>query len=185
MSSKSKFSNSTSKSYAIALYELSKENSELDKVENGMKSLNKLLNESSDFKEMILSPTVAKEDKKNVIFAIADQNNFSQILKKFLGFLAIKNRLFFLDKIIKSFLNLISNNKGELKVKLVSSKKLSIEEQKKIQNELSKDFKSPLNINFEYDPDLIAGLIIQIGSVMVDTSIRTKLKKLEKNMLEA
>ena len=185
MSSKSSFSNSTSKSYAIALYELSKENSELDKVENGMKSLNKLLNESSDFKEMILSPTVAKEDKKNVIFAIADQNNFSQILKKFLGFLAIKNRLFFLDKIIESFLNLISNNKGELKVKLVSSKKLSIEEQKKIQNELSKDFKSPLNINFEYDPDLIAGLIIQIGSVMVDTSIRTKLKKLEKNMVEA
>ena len=185
MSSKSTFSNSTSKSYAIALYELSKENSELDKVENGMKSLNKLLNESSDFKEMILSPTVAKEDKKNVIFAIADQNNFSQILKKFLGFLAIKNRLFFLDKIIESFLNLISNNKGELKAKLVSSKKLSIEEQKKIQNELSKDFKSPLNINFEYDPDLIAGLIIQIGSVMVDTSIRTKLKKLEKNMVEA
>ena len=184
MSSKSTFSNSTSKSYAIALYELSKENSELDKVENGMKSLNKLLNESSDFKEMILSPTVAKEDKKNVIFAIADQNNFSQILKRFLGFLAIKNRLFFLGKIIESFLNLISNNKGELKAKLVSSKKLSIEEQKKIQNELSKDFKSPLNINFEYDPDLIAGLIIQIGSVMVDTSIRTKLKKLEKNMLE-
>ena len=185
MSSKSTFSNSTSKSYATALYELSKENSELDKVENGMKSLNKLLNESSDFKEMILSPTVAKEDKKNVIFAIADQNNFSQILKKFLGFLAIKNRLFFLDKIIESFLNLISNNKGELKAKLVSSKKLSLEEQKKIQNELSKDFKSPLNINFEYDPDLIAGLIIQIGSVMVDTSIRTKLKKLEKNMVEA
>ena len=185
MSSKSTFSNSTSKSYAIALYELSKENSELDKVENGMKSLNKLLNESSDFKEMISSPTVAKEDKKNVLFAIADQNNFSQILKKFLGFLAIKNRLFFLDKIIESFLNLISNNKGELKAKLVSSKKLSLEEQKKIQNELSKDFKSPLNINFEYDPDLIAGLIIQIGSVMVDTSIRTKLKKLEKNMVEA
>ena len=185
MSSKSTFSNSTSKSYAIALYELSKENSELDKAENGMKSLNKLLTESSDFKEMILSPTVAKEDKKNVIFAIADQNNFSQILKKFLGFLAIKNRLFFLGKIIESFLNLISNNKGELKAKLVSSKKLSIEEQKKIQNELSKDFKSPLNINFEYDPDLIAGLIIQIGSVMVDTSIRTKLKKLKKNMVEA
>ena len=185
MSSKSTFSNFTSKSYATALYELSKENSELDNVEDGMKSLDKLLKESSDFKELISSPTISKEDKKNVIFAIADQNNFSQILKKFLGFLAIKNRLFFLDKIIKSFLNLISNNKGELKVKLVSSKKLSIEEQKKIQNELSKDFKSPLNINFEYDPDLIAGLIIQIGSVMVDTSIRTKLKKLEKNMVEA
>ena len=185
MSSKSTFSNSTSKSYAIALYELSKENSELDKVEDEMKKLNKLLDSSADFKEMILSPTVAKDDKKNVIFKIADQNNFSETFKKFLGFVAIKNRLFFLGKIIESFLNLVSNNKGELKVKLVSSKKLSIEEQKKIQSELSKDFKSPLNIDYKYDPDLIAGLIIQVGSVMVDTSIKTKLKKLEKNMIEA
>ena len=184
MSSKSTFSNSTSKSYAIALYELSKENSELDKVEDEMKKLNKLLNSSADFKEMILSPTVAKDDKKNVMFKIADQNNFSETFKKFLGFIAIKNRLFFLGKIIESFLNLVSNNKGELKAKLVSSKKLSMEEQKKIQSELSKDFKSPLNIDYEYDPDLIAGLIIQVGSVMVDTSIKTKLKKLEKNMIE-
>ena len=185
MSSKSTLSNSTSKSYAIALYELSKESSELDRVEDGMKSLKKLLDESSDFKEMILNPTLAKEDKKNVIFAIADKNNFSQILKKFLGLIAIKNRLFFLDKIITSFLDLVSKNKGELKAKLMSSKKLSIEEQKKIQSELSKDFKSSLNIDYKYDPDLIAGLIIQVGSVMVDTSIKTKLKKLEKNMLEA
>ena len=184
MSSKSTFSNSTSKSYAIALYELSKETSELDKVENGIRSLNNLLSKSSDFKEMILNPTIVKEDKREVIFAIADQNNFSKVLKKFLGFVAMKNRLFFLGKIIEGFLNLVSDNKGELKAKLVSSKKLSTEEQKKIQIELSKDFKSPLNINYEYDPDLIAGLIIQIGSVMVDTSIKTKLKKLEKNMLE-
>ena len=185
MSSKSSFSNSTSRSYAIALYELSKENSELDKVEDEMKKLNKLLDSSADFKEMILSPIVAKDDKKNVIFKISDQNDFSETFKKFLGFIAIKNRLFFLGKIIESFLNLVSNNKGELKVKLVSSKKLSIEEQKKIQSELSKDFKSLLNIDYKYDPDLIAGLIIQVGSVMVDTSIKTKLKKLEKNMIEA
>ena len=139
MSSKSTFSNSTSKSYATALYELSKEVNELDKVEDGMKSLNELLNKSFTFKEMILSPTIAKEDKKKVILIIADQNNFSKILKKFLGFLAIKNRLFFLNKIIDSFLNLVSIGKNELKVKLISSKKLSVEEQKKIQTELSQD----------------------------------------------
>ena len=185
MSSKSSFSNSTSESYALALYELSKENSELVKVEDGIKSLKKLLNESLDFNEMILSPMVAKEDKKKVIFAIANQYNFSETLKKFLGFIAVKNRLFFLAKIIESFLNLISKNKGELKAKLISSKELSLEEQKKIQNELSKDFKSLLNIDYKYDPDLLSGLIIQVGSVMVDTSIKTKLKKLEENMVKA
>ena len=184
MSSKSTFSNSTAKSYSIALYEIAKENSELDKIEGEIESLKKLLNDSPEFKEMILSPILAKEDKKNVIFSIADKNDFSQVLKKFLGFIAIKNRLFFLNKIIESFLNLASDNKGELKAKLVSSKELSTEELKKIHEELSKDFKSPLNIDYKYDPYLIAGLIIQVGSVMVDTSIKTKLKKLEKKMLE-
>ncbi len=184
MSSKSTFSNSTSKSYAFALYEISKENSELDKIEIQMKSLNLLLKESHDFKEMLLNPSVAKEDKKKVIDLISDKNNFSLNLKKFLGFVAIKNRLFYLSRIIESFLNLVSKNKGELKAKLVSSKKLSLEDQQKIQEELSQGFKSTLNLDYKYDPDLIAGLIIQVGSVMIDTSVKTKLKKLEKNMLE-
>ena len=184
MSSKSTFSNSTSESYALALYELSKDDSQLEKVEEELNSLKKLINESFDFKEMILSPTVTKEEKKNIILTIAKQNNFSEIIKKFLGFVALKNRLFFLENIINSFLNLLSKNKGELKAKLFSSKELSLDDQKKIQDELSKDFKSQLKIDYKYDPSLIGGLIIQVGSVMVDTSIKNKLKKLEKNMLE-
>ena len=184
MSAKSTFSNSTSKSYALALYELSKENSEVDKIEDGIKGLHGLLKKSSDFKEMILDPTVEKKDKANVIYSIADQNNFPKNLKSFLGFVASKNRLFYLNQIIESFLNLVSKNKGELKANLISSKKLSLDEQKKIKDELSKDFKSSLNLDYRYDPDLIAGLIIQVGSIMVDTSIKTKLKKIENNMLE-
>ena len=184
MSSKSTFSNSTSKSYALALYELSKESSELNKVETDVKDLGLLLEQSVDFREMIQNPTVAKEDKKNIIFMIADKNNFSKNLKKFLGFVAFNNRLFYLKNIIQSFLDLVSDSKGELKAKLISSRELSLEEKKKIQSELSKNFKSSLKIDYKYDPNLIAGLIIQVGSIMIDTSIRTKLKKLEKNMLE-
>ena len=101
MSSKSTFSNSTSKSYALALYELAKENSELHKVEDEMNGLKVLLSESSDFREMILNPTVTKEEKKNIILTIAKQNNFSEIIKKFLGFVALKNRLFFFRKYYK------------------------------------------------------------------------------------
>ena len=185
MNSKSTFSNSTAKSFAFALYELAQENKELDKVEDGITGLNELIKESTKFREMILSPTVEKEDKKKALFLIAEQNNFSKILKNFLGFLALKNRLFFLDKIIHSFLNLVSTNKGELQAKLISSKKLSIEEQRKIKTELSKDFKSALNIEFKYDPNLVAGLIMQVGSIMIDTSVKNKLKKLEKEMIEA
>jgi F-type H+-transporting ATPase subunit delta len=185
MRAKSTFSNSTSKSYAVALYELAKENSELSNTEDGMNGLKNLLNDNFDFKEIISNPAVGKEKKKKIMFEIADQYNFSQTLKNFLGFITIKNRLFFLDQIIDSFLNIISINKGELKAKLVSSKHLSKKELENIQSELSKDFKSPIKIDYKYDPNLIAGLIIQVGSVMVDTSIQNKLKQLEKNMVEA
>ena len=185
MSSKSKFSNSTSKSYAQALYDLARENSELNKVEDGMNGIKTLLKTSSDFKELILNPVVGKEEKKKVIFGIADRYNFGRTLKKFLGFLAIKNRLFFLNQIIDSFLNFVSSSKGELKAKLLSSKELSKTELEKIRNELSKDFQSPIKIDYKYDPNLIGGLIIQVGSVMVDTSIKTKLRQLQKSMIEA
>ena len=185
MSSKSTFTNSTSRSYALAIYELAQENSELNEVENGMNNLKELLNKSSDFKEMILNPIVTKEEKNNVITEIINRSSFCETLKKFLGFLINKNRLFYLNQIIDSFLNFASTKKGELKAKLLSSKKLTAEELEKIRNELSKDFKSPIKIDYKYDPDLIAGLVIQIGSMMVDTSIKSKLRQLEKNMIEA
>ena len=184
MNSKSTFSNSTSKSYALALYELSKQNSEISKIEEGMNGLKLLLSESPDFKEMVLNPVIGKEEKKKVIFKIAEQYNFSETLKKFLGFLTIKNRLFFLNQIIESFLNYVMVDKGELKAKLLSSKKLSTIEIEKIQNQLSKNFQSPIKIDYRHDPDFIAGLIIQVGSVMVDTSIKSKLRQLEKSMIE-
>ena len=185
MSSKSSFLNSTAKSYARALYELAKENSELDKVEDDINSIKTLLSKSADFKEMTLNPTVTKEEKNKVITKMVAQYGFCQSLKKFLGFLTIKNRLFFLNQIIDSFLNLVSSSKGELKAKLLSSKELSKAELEKIRSELSKDFQSPIKIDYKYDPNLIGGLIIQVGSVMVDTSIKTKLRQLQKNMIEA
>ena len=185
MSLKSTFLNSTSKSYALALYELAKENSELNKVEDGMNGIKALLNESSDFKEMILNPTVTKEEKNKVIIKMVDKYSFCQTLKKFLGFLTIKNRLFFLNQIVNSFLDLVSSSKGELKAKLLSSKELSKAELEKIRNELSKDFQSPIKIDYKHDPDLIGGLVIQVGSVMVDTSIKSKLRQLQKSMIEA
>ena len=168
MSLKSTFLNSTSKSYALALYELAKENSELNKVEDGMNGIKELLSKSSDFNEMILNPTVTKEEKNKVIIKMVDQYNFCQTLKKFLSFITSKNRLFFLNQIIDSFSDLVSSGKGELKAKLLSSKELSKAELEKICSELSKDFQSPIKIDYKHDPDLIGGLVIQVGSVMVD-----------------
>jgi len=90
LSSKSTFTNTTSKSYALALYEFSEENSSVDMVENEMRGLNKLLNKNLDFKKTILSPLITTEDKQSVLLKIAEQNNFSLPAKKFLGFVAKK-----------------------------------------------------------------------------------------------
>ena len=83
------------------------------------------------------------------------------------------------------FSDLVSNSKGELKANLLSSKELSKAELEKIRKELSKDFQSAIKIDYKHDPDLIAGLVIQVGSIMVDTSIKTKLRQLQKSMIEA
>jgi F-type H+-transporting ATPase subunit delta len=184
LSSKSTFSNSTARSYSLALYELAKEKSELKKTEEDIKSLNQLLNTSYEFREAISNPTISKEDKINIISKLASQNKFTGTLNLFLGFTAKKNRLFFLSKIIKSFLDLVSENKGELTAELTSAKELLPEEKIKIKADLSEKFNSSLNINYKHDADLIAGLIVKVGSIMVDTSIKTKLKKLEKNMVD-
>ncbi len=80
--------------------------------------------------------------------------------------------MFFLNQIIESFLNFLSNAKGELKAKLLSAKKLSKVDIEKIEKELSSDFNSPIKIDYKHEPSLIGGLIIQVGSVMVDNSIK-------------
>ena len=143
-----------------------------------------MLNDSYEFNGLILNPTVTKNEKINIISKIADQNNFTGVLKNFLNFLIKKNRLFYLSKINESFLNLVSKNKGELKAELISAKQLSQEEKKKIEIDLSEKFKSPLNISYKHSVDLIEGLILKIGSIMIDTSIKTKLKKIEKSMVD-
>lgn len=124
MSSNHTFSNVAYERYALALYELAKEKSELDKTEIEANNINQLINSCGEFKNMISNPTIGHKEQSAAVLKIADIYNFSSTFKKFLGFLTSKRRLFFLDKIIENFLNLISKNKGELKAYLFSSKKL-------------------------------------------------------------
>ena len=107
------------------------------------------------------------------------------MLRKFLCFLAEKRRLFFLQNILKNFINICSQKRGEIFAQLIAAKELSESDVNKINNDLSEDFTSKVKLEYKYDPSLIGGLIIQVGSVMIDTSIKTKLKQLENKMIEA
>ena len=185
MSSNNIFSELTANRYALALYELGKESSDLENIEKQSKSLLQLLKESNDFRFLVKDPTNKKNEQMKVIEKISEKFNFSKTLTKFLGFLAFKTRFFFLEKILKLFLDICSKKRNEISAKLRSSKELNISEIEKIQKELSDNFTLKVKLNYRHDPSLIGGLIIQVGSVMFDTSIKNKLKQIENKLIEA
>ena len=96
----------------------------------------------------------------------------------------LKEDFFFLEKILESFLNICSKKRGEISAKLNSSIELSLSEVENIQRELSNNFTSKVKLDYKYDPSLIGGLIIQVGSIMIDTSIKNRLRKLGTKMIE-
>lgn len=184
MSSNKSFSTETSERYARALFELSMENSELKEVEINIFEFAKILNSNLDLKNFLSNPTVTINSQILVINKISEIMKFSKNLKNFFLILVTKRRIFFLEKIIKSFLNLTAKKRGEVKATLVSSKNLSQQELEKINSELSKSIGTTINFDYKVNPDLIGGFKIQVGSFMVDTSIKSKLKKYEQLMLE-
>jgi len=110
--------------------------------------------------------------------------NLSKITKNFLSVLVFKGRVFYINKIFLSFLSLASKQRGELKASLISSKNLTNDELKNLNNDLSQTMGASIALDYKVDENLIGGLKMQIGSLMIDTSIKNKLKKYELTMLE-
>jgi F-type H+-transporting ATPase subunit delta len=184
VSSNKSFSSETANRYALALYELAKENSELDTVEKNVKELLAIYNTSIDLKNFIKNPTQSQSSQLEVLNQMSVEMSLSKIIKNFLSILVTKRRIFFLNTIFLNFLSLVSKKRGELKASLISSKNLTNEELKNLNTELSQAIGTTVAFNYKVDENLIGGLKMQIGSLMVDTSIKNKLKKYEQIMLE-
>ena len=185
MSDKNRFSDSSVKSYSQALYELASEEKKLNDVEEHVISIIKLISQSEDFNSLIKNPTNKQDDQINSINIIFERFNLNNLLKKFLNFLIMKRRFFYVEKILKDFVMICSKNRGEVSAKLTVAKELNENEINKIKDELSQNFGSNVKLNYNYDPDLIGGVIMQVESVMIDTSIKNKLQKIETKMIEA
>ena len=185
MSDKNRFSDSSAKSYSQALYELASEDKKLNDVEEHVIAIIKLISQSEDFNSLIKNPTNKQEDQLNVINTIFARFNLNSLLKNFLNFLVMKRRFFYVEKILKDFVMICSKNRGEISAKLIVAKELNENEINKIKDELSQNFGSNVKLNYNYDPDLIGGLIMQVESVMIDTSIKNKLQQIENKMIEA
>ena len=184
MSSNKSFSTETSERYSRALFEVAKETNELDKIEIDIKNFQSLIKNNTELHYFIHNPSQSINNQNNVLNLLSEKLNYSKSLRNFLLLLVEKRRIFFVLKIIDNFLKLCSKKRGEVKASLISSKELSDTELEKISRELSSSMGSTIKFDYKVDKNLIGGLKLQLGSFMIDTSIKNKLKKLEQSMLE-
>jgi len=184
MSTNKSFSTETSERYSRALFEVAKEEGELLKIEEDINKFDSLIKNSSDINNFLQNPTQSTENQNSLINLLSEKLNFSKNLKNFFLLLIKKRRIFFVSKIINSFLKLCSKKRGEIKASLISSKELTKSELENISKDLSLSMGSTIKFNYKIDEELIGGLKLQLGSFMIDTSIKNKLKKFEQRMLE-
>ena len=185
MSKNKEFSDTSANRYSLALYELASESNSLSKVEENSHALLKLISNSKDFNNLIKDPTVTRDSLNQVITKIADNFSLEVLFKNFLNFLILKRRFFYVHQILKNFNEICSEKRGELKAEIKSAKNLTQDEINEITKELSNNFKSEIKLNYTHDQSLIGGLVVQIGSTMIDTSIKKKLQQLKTKMIEA
>ena len=170
----------TYNSYSQALFELASENNLVNDIEIQVSSILGLIDNSKDFKDFIKDPTHKIEDQLKAINVISNQFKFNELLKKFLGFLVYRRRFFYVKKILYDFISICSNSRGEIQAELYTAKNLNENEINNIKNELSSTFGSTIKLSHKYDPSLIGGLVIKVGSTMIDNSIKNKLQQIEK-----
>ena len=185
MSKNKEFSGTSAKRYSLALFELASESNLLSKVEENSNAFFKLILDHKDLRNLIKDPTINRNTLINIIKKISENSNLEFLFVNFLCFLITKRRFFYIEQILMSFNEICSEKRGELKAEIKSAKELSQDEINKITEELSNNFKSKIKLNYNHDQSLIGGLLVQIGSVMIDTSIKNKLQQIKNRMIEA
>ena len=185
MSKNKRFSDTSAKRYSLALFELANESNTLPSVEENSTAFLNLILSNKDFSNVIKDPTVSRDVLVNIINKITESFKLEILFKNFLSFLILKRRFFYVEQILKSFNEICSEKRGELKAEIKSAKELSKDEVNMITEQLSNSFKSKIKLNYNYDQSLIGGLIVQVGSIMIDTSIKNKLQQIENRMIEA
>ena len=184
MSNSASFSSGISGRYATALFELAKESKVLPKVEEDLDALETALGESAEFRDLISSPVYSRADQAASIASIAKKMGLSDVLGNTLGLMASKRRLFVLPQLITSVKVLIAEDKGEVTAEVTAARKLTAAQSKALATSLKKSVGKDVKINTTVDESLIGGLVVKLGSKMIDSSIRSKLAKLQNVMKE-
>lgn len=170
--------------YATAIFELAKDAKKLPAVEKDFDALAAALDESEALRNLISSPVYSREDLVSTISAIAKKMKLSKDVANTLGLMASKRRLFILPSLISTVKAMIADEKGEVTAEVTAAKALSKAQQDKLAATLKATVGKDVNVTVSVDETLIGGLIVKVGSKMIDSSIRSKLSNLQNAMKE-
>jgi len=170
--------------YANALFQLAKEAKVIDTVSNDLTSLEVTINSEVEILKFIQNPSIKKSLKVQFFNTVSQKLELSKLTENFIGLIIKKNRVHYILEMIRAFNDLLSELKGIKSANITSAYKLSDEEVSKIKMKLKDKFNSDFNINLLTDSSLIGGLKIQVGSQMIDSSIKNQLNLLKAKMKE-
>ena len=170
--------------YAQALFEIAKDDNGLSGLETDTNALAAALIESPELAAMIASPVVAREDQANAMAAIATAMKLSPMMANTIALMASKRRLFVLPQLVTDLRARIAIEKGEVTADVVSATALSAAQATKLAATLKAKFGKDVKLNTSVDNSLIGGLIVKLGSTMIDTSVKAKLAALQNAMKE-
>lgn len=179
MSADSKGASRLATRYAVALYDLADGEGRLDAIADDLRGLHRLIEESADLRRMLRSPALSRAEQGGAIAAIMERAGFSDLTRRFIGVVAENRRLFAVEAMIDAFLARLAEQRGEVVAEVVSAQPLSDVQTGSLQESLRAMLDSKVSVSAKVDKGLIGGLIIKIGSRMIDSSLRTKLQKLQ------
>ena len=164
--------------YAIALFELARDERQLEAVGASLAALKRALAESEDLRALVASPLVNREESLRTIDATAAAMNLDPITRNFLGVLARNRRLSQLGSVIRAFEMLAAGHRGEVTAEIVSAHPLSDDQIAAVKTNLKARMGRDIAVDLNVDPSILGGLVVKVGSNMIDGSIRTKLNTL-------
>jgi F-type H+-transporting ATPase subunit delta len=171
--------------YAGALFELAKANNEVEKVESTLDRFLETLHKSPDLQRFVRSPIFSGAGQLHGLASILKAAGIEGLVRDFLLVLARNRRLFAVEGVIKSFKALSAKERGEVEAEIISAVALTDAQSQDLKDTLRQKLGKSPKLTVTVDPKLLGGLIVKVGSQMIDTSLRTKLKNLEKAMKEA
>ena len=154
-------------------------------VERGVGTLRELLDESADLRRLIVSPVFTSEDQGRALGAVMEKAGVTGLAANFVRLLARNRRLFALPDIIKRYARLMADHRGETLAVVTSAEKLTESQLTALREALAEKAGGSVNLQTHVDPSLIGGLVVQLGSQMIDTSVKTRLQSLKTAMKEA